>query len=365
MGRQQLVLAALAVCLGTALACTKASQPLEPSAGANADGSTLKATAPVALSPVNGAKPTTGLELKVTNSAASFPQGAGAPLTYRFEIYNSAGTRVYESPAVPAGSGGTTTHSPNANLTVDQPYQWQARAEYQGAFGPWTARASFVASQNVGFIRANEIYDPLINGQTVGTIHGPVTFLPGVGLRLDDDESYVEYALTQAVSSGEYSALISGLAVISNTEDPKYRVMTMREGLAAINDNRFRMSLDKRGNGAIAYRFITGDANPGQYIESGPGDRGPNNFQRNIWYFWRAIWGGNNFRLTVLEDTPTGKPFYELSRSYKFSYNPNPHMVYIGSPYASGDRGEPSSATGMIIRQVWLSPNPRPPYANQ
>jgi hypothetical protein len=161
------------------------------------------------------------------------------------------------------------------------------------------------------------------------------------------------------------SSTPSGLAVISNTEDPKYRVLSMRNGFSAINDNEYRMTLDKRGNGAPAYRFITGNINSGQYIESGPGDRQPLNFQAQIWYFWRAQWGGGNFRFSVVEDSPTGKPFYDLSRGYTREYKPSQHMAYLGSPWQPGDRGDPSSAKGMIVRQAWLSPNPRPAYANR
>ena len=48
----------------------------------------------------------------------------------------------------------------------------------------------------------------------------------------------------------------------------------MREGWAAMNDNRFRFSIDVRGNGAAAWRFLTGNANAGAYIETlGPEER--------------------------------------------------------------------------------------------
>ncbi len=363
-------LTGLAALVALTLACTgDPAVPLSPSAGggpggtnAAADGSTLKASAPAPVSPINGQKPEFGLELKITNSTTTFAKNV--PLTYRFEIYDGS-TKVYTSGLVPAGSS-TTSDIPSANLTVDKAYQWQARAEYQGAVGPWsTPRASFIASTTSGYIRGNEVYDPLIDGKTVGTIYGPVTFIPGVGAHFDSAQTYIEYNLAPAVSSGEFSAMITNLAVISKNEDPKYRVLSMREGSSAINDNRFRFTLDKRGNGAPAYRFITGNANAGQYIESGPGDRTPLNFQSQIWYFWRGTWGGGTFRFTIVEDSPTGKLFYDLSRPYTREYTPNPHNAYLGSPFVGGDRGEPSSAKDMIIKQVWLSSNPRPGFANR
>ncbi len=61
--------------------------------------------------------------------------------------------------------------------------------------------------------------------------------MPGVGLSLDAEETFVEYTLPQSLRDGEFSALITNLSVISDTEDPKLRLFTMREGWSAINDN--------------------------------------------------------------------------------------------------------------------------------
>src|SRR6266404_4836279 len=117
MRRTSVLLSVVVCALAVMFACTKSSHPLAPSDGSstgstNADGSTLKVTAPAALSPINGTKPTTGLELKVTNSTTTFTT-TGA-LSYRFQIYTTAGALVYESPLVPEGSG-TTSFSANAN----------------------------------------------------------------------------------------------------------------------------------------------------------------------------------------------------------------------------------------------------------
>jgi hypothetical protein len=40
-------------------------------------------------------------------------------------------------------------------------------------------------------------------------------------------------------------------------------------------------------------------------------------------------------------------------------------MVFAGSPFHSGDRGDPSTVEGMTIRQIWVSSRPRPAGANQ
>ena len=90
-------------------------------------------------------------------------------LTYKFEVYNAAGTKVYTSPNVTAGSG-TTSHVVTATLDGDQTFTWQARAEYQGSVGPWSSRAAFITAvtEPDGYIRGNELYDPLTKGKTVG-----------------------------------------------------------------------------------------------------------------------------------------------------------------------------------------------------
>ncbi len=367
-------LTCLAALIGLTLACTgNPADSVSPSAGggprgtnAAADGSTLKVSAPVAVSPINGTKPAFGTELVITNSTLQFAPGA-VPLQYRFEIYDSAGaTRIYQSPLVPAGAGGTTSHSPSANLTVDQTYTWWARAEYQGAVGPWPKeKAKFIAAQSVGFIRNNEIYDPLINGTTVGTVYGPVTWLPGVGVRLDSEYSYIEYPLSQPLEGGEYSAFLSNISIISSTEDPKYRALTMRQGQAAMNDNPYRATFEKRGNGATAMRFITGDIRPGHFPDTGPSERIPLPYQAGTWYFWKITWGSNQLNWSIREDTVTGNLLYDLGKSYSGTYRPNPHMVYVGSPWQPGDRGEALSLEHMIVKQVWVSPNPRPGFANQ
>ena len=88
-------------------------------------------------------------------------------------------------------------------------------------------------------------------------------------------------------------------------------------------------------------------------------------FHEDLTYFVRASWGGGAFRVTFQEGGVDGNTIYDLSKGYQRSYTPFPHVVDAGSPYTPGDRGEPSSVAGMVIRQIWVSPNPRPAYANK
>ena len=101
----------------------------------------------VPQSPANGQQITTGndVTLVVTNASSTF--GTPAALTYRFEIYNASGARVYTSSPIAEGSAGTTSHlvPDSVALEGEQRYGWRARAEFEGETGPWSPSPSFIA----------------------------------------------------------------------------------------------------------------------------------------------------------------------------------------------------------------------------
>lgn len=339
--------------------CTKQSAtPAGPSASANPDGSTLKATAPTQQSPINGARLPQGtpVTLVITNSTSSYTTAVS--LSFRFEVSDTGGA-VVESVLVPAGSG-TTSRTVTTPLNGDQTYQWRARPEYQGTAGPWSARASFIAPPNDGYIRGSELYDPLINGKTVGNINGPVTFIPGVGVRLDSQTSFISYQLGQQLTGGEFSVLMTNIDMA--TPGLKTKVFSMSQGSDDMTTDRRRFTIEKRGAkepGSIAWRVIASEG----AIETIGAERRTVNFSPALTYFWRATWA-SNFRLIINEGGVSGRNVYDFDRQLLGVYDPNPHWVYLGSP---GNRGGPDAQTvpGIVIRQVWVSANPRPSYANQ
>jgi hypothetical protein len=361
--------------LALVVACSKHSEgPIAPSSAsalkinAAPDGTTLKVSAPAAQSPVNGIKLVLNAPVTlVVNNVAPIYVGTSdvkVALTYKFEVYNAAGAKVYTSPSVAAGPG-TTSHVLGSPLDFNQAFTWWARAELQGAFGPWSARASFATPPNEveGYVVGSELYDPLVKGKTIGDIHGAVEFVPGVGLKLLSESSFVSYQLPVTLEEGEMSALITNVGVVSNTEDPKLRVFSMREGDAPFNDNPYRMSVEKRGNGAVAWRFLTGGNRP--YIETVSGERFIYSFHESLTYFVQVTWRGNFFNTEFREGGVDGKVVYSFGKYYEGFYGPHPHNIYIGSPYAPGDRGDPGSLTDMIIRHLWVSERPRPDFANK
>lgn len=359
--------AASAAVVALAMACGGNSRsPVSPTgantptaANAAPDGTTLKVLAPVLSSPISGVR-LTGDSDNVTLAfqAVAVKYAAGQqPFTYRVELMDAAGMLLETK----TGTG--LSYLMGTTLDVDLTYQWRVRAELSGAVGPWSTTETFKSiEERKGYIRGSELYDPLIRSVSIGRINGSVTFIPGVGVKINDPGAFIEYSIA-TLRAGEISAFISNLDTNSPDEDPKYRVLTMRSGNDAINDNPYRMSLEKRGNGTVAWRLLTGAGK--SFISAGPAERKRVSFHENLTYFWKATWGGGVFSVLVKEGGVSGRTVYEISKHYGGEYRPFDHKVFIGSPYAAGDRGEPFSCEGMIVRQLWVSPDPRPKWANK
>src|SRR5690348_10404711 len=135
----------LSVCaMALAVACSKQSaSPTSPTAAAsgsrradNADGSTLKVSAPTPVSPINGVKINQGDNIILTVNNSTAPYAGGVPLKYEFAVVNAAGTQVF----VGQNSGGAaqTSVQVTGGLDAEQPYQWHARAFYGDNTGPWS-----------------------------------------------------------------------------------------------------------------------------------------------------------------------------------------------------------------------------------
>src|SRR3954467_1381894 len=169
-----------------ALACSSANpaSPVAPATSgpsAAADGSTLKVSAPGAVSPANDQKMTSPV-IDLTASAASmqFPSAAPVALQYRFQVFNEAGNLVENALA----SG--TTYRVSATLAPNARHTWKVRAEAAGAAGPFSTAASFVTEDPA------IINDPLTDGTTKGGRIGG-TFIPGQGWQSLSQTDAIEY----------------------------------------------------------------------------------------------------------------------------------------------------------------------------
>jgi len=123
---------------------------LDPSGSqANADGSTLKVTAPVGVSPTGGIEiDDTSPDLVINNSTGKFVQNLA--LTYVFEVLDAQNRVAYRSNPVAQGGGGRTTHEVDLNLDPDGSYTWRAHPVFQAQLGPRMAVASFKTRNRFG-----------------------------------------------------------------------------------------------------------------------------------------------------------------------------------------------------------------------
>src|SRR6478752_7360599 len=128
-----------------------------------------------------------GIQPTLVCQPVTASNSASVPVAYDWEVYDSANTKVRTE--VVNGTSWAVL-----GLNYEQRYTWRVRAtaSYVGTdgnavltFGPWSTFGSFITPQNQGYIRGNELYDPLFNGQTVGAVIGPAHFVPGVGISLD------------------------------------------------------------------------------------------------------------------------------------------------------------------------------------
>lgn len=357
MYRSTLVLTGLAALLAIGVACSRhPASPTSPTAGSTAagsgaasDGTTLKVTAPSPTSPVGDVRVQEPPPTLVA-AASSFKYGGSATLVYHFQVFNAAGIMIEEAVV------GITSYKMTSTLATNARYTWWVRAESGTAFGPWSPKVSFLTPEETGgYIRGNELYDPLINNKTIGEIHGPVTFIPGVGVRLETQESYISYQLQQTLTEGEFSLLVTDMP--ANTDGDKTKLFAMGEGYGDIVTNDRRMTVEKRGDpaGIVAWRFITGDD---QVDTEGP-ERQFYNFQASETYFWEASWRNNFFNVLIREGGFNGRRIYEKGKSFRGRpYDPDPHVIYVGAPVGrSGTNG--ASVDHVTVRQVWVSSRPR------
>lgn len=367
MHQKRFVLCSAAAVLALAIGCSKSSQsPASPtitensSGNAAADGSTLKATAPAPVSPVNDEQPDT---LTLTTNKAVGKFNPSLTFAYEFEIKTAAGVVVPECSSTVADDGGSTvSYTPTCALEFDTPHSWRVRAVNDGV-GPWSASASF-KSPSGGYIRGNEIFDPLTNGKTAGEVNGGVQFITGQGAKLLDHGSFIRYRLPVNLQQGEFSMMILGAD--EGAEGDKSKVFSMQEGPneGDITDDDYRMTAELRGRnygapGSIAFRIICGDG------KSRDGERSQQNFSSSRWYFWRFSWQTGSARLEVREDNRSGRPLYDKTiGTGSHPYRPDPHYLYLGT--AMGRAGAlDATLPGGIYKNVWASSRPRPTFPGE
>lgn len=305
-------------------------------------------SAPAHVGPADDAQTDTLQPTLIVANASSTQAGSR---TYEFEVSPAAvfDATVARGQNIAEGADGRTSWTVSPPLQSNTRYWWRARATQGSTSGPWSTPTRF-RTHVEGFNRAGELYDPLVNGRTVGT---PVdtTFLSR-GARLNRLGSRITYTLPQTLSAGEFSLLATGLT--SNSEGDSTKLFSMQEGFSDLTTNPYRATIEKRDHGTVTFRFIAGDADA-----RADGERIVVQFDPSLVYFWKFTWGTGVARLIVLEGGEQGRVVYDRSDTYSGTYRPSPHIAYIGAP--PGRAGiNTASVPGAIVSHVWLSSRPRP-----
>ncbi|HEX5217183.1 MAG TPA: hypothetical protein VFV98_17085 [Vicinamibacterales bacterium] len=296
-----------------------------PTTPSETPGSTTLA-APVPNSPLNSQelnslRPT----LTVTNAVAT---GTVGTVTYRFEISelntfpNNSRTLVQDG--VPQGTT-TTSWTPGTDLIPNFPYFWRARATNGTTTSEYSRQETF-KTQNVGFRDGANIYDPMTNGQTVGTQVGG-SLVVGKGWIASTLFDAIIYDIpTSPAARFEFDVL----GVDPDEPGPYdigHKFYCMGNGnewdFWGFRDGAFKASLDKKTgrlfpdeSGVLEHIFrIGGDDNRTK--------TGPNDWDDQKVYHISLEWGNgrvvNKFDDLVIAD-----------ESYSGSYAPTPHRISLG-----------------------------------
>ena len=357
-----LVIAVSVACGGPPQSPTSPSSAMPAGAPAAEGSPTLKASTPTPSDPINNFKvqnlrPT----LTIANATATY---ATVALQHRLQVSDSSGAVVVDSGPL-SSSGSTTSYTLTTDLVADKTYTWRARAEYDGRYGPWSSAVTFRTPELTGYIVGQELYDPLTDGKTVGSVVGSVDFLPGRGARLNSHTSRIVYTLPETLTAGEFSMMVTGID--DGSPGDKSKVMCMQEGDGLLTANDYRFSAEQRGRdypdpGVIQFRMINGEADDEDYIRDAPRSTPNGGLSDERWYFWKLTWAKGWGRLEVRADGEQGPVIWEYTvRTNGHDYRPVPHVIIVGGGVARGNEAD-MSIPGMVAKNVWVSARPRPSF---
>jgi len=354
MRRGKLLAFGVCALLGLSIACGKeSSTPLAPKAVtpavgdevAGADGSTLKVSAPGLVSPINGVELAGSTATLIATAATGKYTGATA-LSYDFELFDATSTKIRTE--VVNGLSWVV-----AGLAYDATYKWRVRATTDSTYGPWSGFGSFKTPANTGYIKGNELFDPLFNGQTVATAMRGATFVPGQGIRLEAIDSFVEYRLGATLTDGEFSVIVTNIR--NSNEQWKTKIFSMlQDDGVNITDNSYRFTADRRNrdsSGTVRYTLRS------RGVDAGEPNCGSASWDITHIYLWTFTWRGGSSNLTVRDGGPNGPVVRSCGANYKTPYAPNPHLIRLGS--VDGRAGS-ETLPQAIFRNVWVSSAPRP-----
>ena len=321
-----------------------------PRADAPGDNEQLQTLRP-SLRILNATADQTGTrtyEFQVSDDPDFAPTSAGLGSSYKL---------VSAQAGIAEGADGKTSFDVPADLLPTARFYWRARARQGTTDGPWSTSSTF-RTKIEGFNRPGELYDPLTNGSTVGALVNSVTLTPGRGATINTNESHIRYVLPQTVTRGEFSMEVDGIQ--NNSPGDKTKIMSMYDGNGDITTSDYRATIEKRDAGVIAWRFIAGETdNHETQIETIGAERVGIDFNPSQTYLWKSSWGHGGFTLEIFLGNTTANRIYEFGKPYHGTYDPTPHVAYVGSPIGRGGPGD-ASVVGATWRNVYLGSAGRP-----
>jgi hypothetical protein len=345
--------------------------PVSPTTPSGPGGSSgpVTLTAPSPVSPVNGEQlGTLRPTLTVQNGTSSNPSGTR---TYEFQVSDrtdfSLGASLTTGFLVAVNQTGVAEGEGRTSFAVPQDLQpttrmyWRARMVQGTTTSDWTSPAMF-KTKLVGYNRPNELYDPLVHGETIGTVFGSVTFINGKGAQLNNQTSYIRYQLVNTITSGEFSVLVENLA--PGAAGSKFKIFSMQSGTGNLIANSFMSNVQYRGaidgnpDNSISFKALYGSFADNRKFEPTQGNRLVRFLDPSRSYFWKWTWG-SEVRLLVQEGVG-GATVYNFAVPTAGTYAPSPHYAYLGANTEGQVPFEEGSRPGAIIRQVWISDKPRP-----
>jgi hypothetical protein len=83
------------------------------------------------------------------------------------------------------------------------------------------------------------------------------------------------------------------------------------------------------------------------------------NFDPAQTYVWRIKWGNNFFNLEIFHGAAMTDRIYDFGKPYAGTYDPNPHICYLGAPIGRSG-AESASVVGATWRNVFIGNGARP-----
>jgi hypothetical protein len=209
-----------------------------------------------------------------------------------------------------------------------------------------------------------EIFDSLLNGSSVGTRSGNTTFIPGKGLQFNDVNAYVTYETYYPLVNGEFSMEVEGLRPNGPGGKPKiFQIGDLRD--ANVTNSSSLINAQYRGAGGnpdncIAFKAVLG---PSGSVEPDLATRNADRYNLDPakTYFWQGRWTNTSFHLVVKDGGVNGTVIYDrtLSNNGGTGFSASQMFAFLGSNDAKFN-ADTGTVPGMIVRNVWLSSNPRP-----